>query len=80
MDDPLAMYLMDIYTVSLNLAGLPGVTVPCGQSSAGLPIGMQLAGPHFGEPRVLRVAHEYQCRTQWHMQLPEIANLNGSTS
>jgi aspartyl-tRNA(Asn)/glutamyl-tRNA(Gln) amidotransferase subunit A len=55
-DDPLAMYLGDIYTVTINLTGLPGVSVPCGESSAGLPIGLQLIGNHFDEARLLNVA------------------------
>ena len=56
-DDPLAMYLADIYTVTANLAGIPGISVPCGKSKAGLPIGVQIFGKHFDEPTVLRVAH-----------------------
>lgn len=71
-NDPLAMYLMDIYTVSANLAGVPGVSVPCGFSSAGLPVGLQLMGPYFAEDRLLRIAHEYQLRTDWHTRVPPI--------
>jgi len=59
-DDPLAMYLNDIYTVTANLAGVPGISVPCGLSSARLPIGMQLLGPYWGEGTLLRLAHQYQ--------------------
>ena len=59
-DDPLAMYLNDIYTVTANLAGVPGISVPCGISSAGLPIGLQLLGPHWSEANLLRLAHAYQ--------------------
>ncbi len=59
-DDPLAMYLNDIYTVTANLAGVPGISVPCGLSSEGLPIGMQLLGPYWSEGRLLRLAHVYQ--------------------
>jgi aspartyl-tRNA(Asn)/glutamyl-tRNA(Gln) amidotransferase subunit A len=55
-DDPLAMYLCDIYTVTINLAGVPGISVPCGMSSAGLPIGLQLIGNHFDEARLLNAA------------------------
>jgi aspartyl-tRNA(Asn)/glutamyl-tRNA(Gln) amidotransferase subunit A len=55
-DDPLAMYLADIYTVTASLAGICGVTVPCGATSAGLPVGMQVLGPHFGEGMAFRVA------------------------
>ncbi len=59
-DDPLAMYLNDIYTVTANLAGLPGISVPCGLSSDGLPIGLQLLGPYWSEARLLRLAYAYQ--------------------
>ena len=63
LDDPLKMYLGDIYTVSVNLAGLPGIVVPCGTDHAGLPVGLQLIGPHFSEKKLLRVAYTYeQCR------------------
>ncbi len=57
MDDPLAMYLADIFTVTANLAGIPGMSIPCGKSREGLPIGMQILGKHFDEPMVLRVGH-----------------------
>jgi aspartyl-tRNA(Asn)/glutamyl-tRNA(Gln) amidotransferase subunit A len=59
-DDPLAMYLNDIYTVTANLAGVPGISVPCGLSSDGLPIGLQLLGPFWSEARLLHLAHAYQ--------------------
>ena len=59
-DDPLAMYLADIYTVTANLAGIPGISVPCGQSREGLPIGLQIFGRHFDEATVLRVASAYE--------------------
>lgn len=59
-DDPLAMYLNDIYTVTANLAGIPGISVPCGLSSEGLPIGLQLLGPDWSEGTLLRLAHAYQ--------------------
>jgi aspartyl-tRNA(Asn)/glutamyl-tRNA(Gln) amidotransferase subunit A len=59
-DDPLAMYLSDIYTVTANLAGIPGISVPCGLSNEGLPIGMQLLGPYWSEGTLLRLAHAYQ--------------------
>ncbi|MBI4581805.1 MAG: Asp-tRNA(Asn)/Glu-tRNA(Gln) amidotransferase subunit GatA, partial [Planctomycetes bacterium] len=68
--DPLAMYLMDIYTVSVNLAGIAGISVPCGFTSEGLPIGLQLMASYFMEPRLLRIAHEYQRQTQWHLAEP----------
>ena len=59
-DDPLAMYLADIYTVTGDLAGLPGISVPCGQSHQGLPIGVQILGRHFDESTLLRLAHAYE--------------------
>lgn len=59
-DDPLAMYLADIYTVTANLAGIPGISVPCGENHEGLPIGLQIFGRHFDEATVLRVAHGYE--------------------
>ena len=65
-DDPVQMYLEDIYTLSLNLAGLPGMSVPCGFSSAGLPIGLQIIGNYFDEARLLQIAHAYQSATDWH--------------
>ena len=59
-DDPLAMYLNDIYTVTANLAGVPGMNVPCGLSATGLPIGFQLLGPYWSEPTLFRLAHAYE--------------------
>jgi aspartyl-tRNA(Asn)/glutamyl-tRNA(Gln) amidotransferase subunit A len=59
-DDPLAMYLCDIFTVTINLAGVPAISIPCGQSSIGLPIGLQLIGNHFDEPRLLNAAYAYE--------------------
>jgi aspartyl-tRNA(Asn)/glutamyl-tRNA(Gln) amidotransferase subunit A len=56
-DDPLAMYLADIYTVTADLAGIPGISVPCGETKSGLPIGLQILGRHFDEEKILRVAH-----------------------
>jgi aspartyl-tRNA(Asn)/glutamyl-tRNA(Gln) amidotransferase subunit A len=56
MDDPLHMYLSDIYTTSINLAGIPGISIPCGEDHQGLPIGMQILGPQFGESTILKVA------------------------
>ena len=58
--DPLAMYLGDIYTVAVNLCGLPGITVPCGKDSKGLPIGIQMIGDCFMEKKILRAAHAYE--------------------
>ncbi len=65
-EDPLAMYLADIFTLSVNLAGVCGISVPCGFDAQGLPIGLQIIGPAFGEERILRVAHAYQQATDWH--------------
>jgi aspartyl-tRNA(Asn)/glutamyl-tRNA(Gln) amidotransferase subunit A len=59
-DDPLAMYLADIYTVTADLAGVPGISVPCGNSSTGLPIGLQILCRHFDEGTMLRVAHAHE--------------------
>jgi len=59
-DDPLAMYLNDIYTVTANLAGIPGISVPCGLSSERLPIGFQLLGPYWSEEMLLKLAHGYE--------------------
>jgi aspartyl-tRNA(Asn)/glutamyl-tRNA(Gln) amidotransferase subunit A len=72
MDDPVQMYLNDIYTIGVNLAGLPGVSVPCGFSD-GLPVGLQLIGPAFGEEAVLNFAHRYQQQTDWHLKAPDHA-------
>lgn len=71
--DPLAMYLQDIYTLSANLAGIPGLSIPCGFSPAGLPIGLQLLGPHFSEDRLLRAARMFESVTDWHSRRPAIA-------
>ena len=68
--DPLAMYLSDIYTISANLAGLPGISVPCGFSSTNLPIGMQLQAPPFEEEKLLQAARMYERETDWHRKLP----------
>ncbi|BCI60047.1 Asp-tRNA(Asn)/Glu-tRNA(Gln) amidotransferase subunit GatA [Solibaculum mannosilyticum] len=71
LDDPLKMYLGDIYTVSVNLAGLPGLSAPCGFDGQGLPIGMQLIGPAFGEKTLLNAAHAYQQVTDFHRKKPQ---------
>jgi aspartyl-tRNA(Asn)/glutamyl-tRNA(Gln) amidotransferase subunit A len=68
-DDPITMYLNDIYTIGANLAGLPGMSLPCG-FVGGLPVGLQLIGPHFSEARMLNAAHRYQLETDWHLQVP----------
>ena len=70
LSDPLQMYLSDIYTVSVNLAGLPGLSLPCGFDQGGLPIGAQLIGPALGEGTVLNAAHAFQLDTDYHKQIP----------
>ena len=67
-NDPLAMYLFDIYTLSANLAGIPGISIPVGTSSGGLPIGLQLLAPPFEEDRLLRTARMFEDATDWHKQ------------
>jgi aspartyl-tRNA(Asn)/glutamyl-tRNA(Gln) amidotransferase subunit A len=67
------MYLADIYTVSLNLAGLPGMSIPVGFGNGGLPVGMQMIGNYFGEARLLEIAHRFQQATDFHLRTPEIA-------
>lgn len=69
-NDPLSMYLEDLYTVTANLAGIAGISVPCGFTADGLPIGLQLLAPPFEEARLLRVAHQYQRQTNWHQREP----------
>ena len=69
-DDPVSMYLADIYTIAVNLAGLPGMSVPAGLVS-GRPVGLQIIGNYFDESRLLNVAHKYQHATDWHTQAPE---------
>lgn len=71
LSDPLKMYLSDIYTVSVNLAGLPGLSMPCGFDSKSLPIGAQLIGPHFGEGALLNAAHAFQLDTDYHKRAPK---------
>jgi aspartyl-tRNA(Asn)/glutamyl-tRNA(Gln) amidotransferase subunit A len=68
-DDPVTMYLNDIYTIGANLAGLPGISVPCGYVDS-LPMGLQLIGPHFSEDRLLNAAHHFQLETDWHRHIP----------
>jgi len=68
--DPVQMYLCDIYTIAVNLAGLPGMSIPCGFGEGGLPVGLQIIGNYFEEARMLRVAHQYQLATDWHQRVP----------
>jgi aspartyl-tRNA(Asn)/glutamyl-tRNA(Gln) amidotransferase subunit A len=71
-DDPLQMYLSDVFTLSVNLAGICGVSLPCGFDADRLPIGLQVMGPAFGESEVLRVAYAYEQATEWHAQRPPL--------
>jgi aspartyl-tRNA(Asn)/glutamyl-tRNA(Gln) amidotransferase subunit A len=68
--DPITMYLNDIYTIGANLAGLPAMSIPCG-FTAGLPVGLQIVGPHFSEGKLLNAAHAFQRETDWHTKVPE---------
>ena len=69
--DPVEMYLNDLYTIPANLAGLPGMSLPCGFDGKGLPIGLQLVGNYFSEAKMLNIAHQYQRATDWHTRAPE---------
>ncbi|MFZ2290190.1 MAG: amidase family protein, partial [Halopseudomonas yangmingensis] len=69
-DDPVSLYLTDIYTITANLAGVPGIALPAGFAN-GLPIGMQLLGPYFSEARLLNIAHQYQQHSDWHTRTPD---------
>ena len=71
-EDPISMYLSDIYTISTNLAGLPGISVPCGFSENGLPIGMQLIGQAFEEEKLLAIAHAYDRELQYGRKQPNL--------
>jgi len=71
--DPVQMYLSDIYTIGVNLAGLPGMSIPAGFDADGLPVGLQLIGDYFSEARLLNVAHQYQRATDWHRRVPPLA-------
>ncbi|HUR59378.1 MAG TPA: Asp-tRNA(Asn)/Glu-tRNA(Gln) amidotransferase subunit GatA, partial [Opitutaceae bacterium] len=70
--DPLALYLCDIYTIGVNLAGLPGISVPCGFTKSGLPIGLQLIGQPFQEANLLAIANEYERGHEWHLKTPNL--------
>jgi aspartyl-tRNA(Asn)/glutamyl-tRNA(Gln) amidotransferase subunit A len=72
-DDPVQMYLNDIFTIAANLTGAPALSIPCGFTAAGLPIGLHLQGNYFDEARLLDVAHRYQQATDWHARAPTIA-------
>ena len=70
--DPLAMYLCDIYTIGVNLAGLPAISVPCGFTKSNLPIGLQLIGQPFQEASLLSIAHAYERAHEWNMKHPAL--------
>ena len=70
-DDPVQMYLSDIYTIAVNLAGLPGMSIPCGFGANNMPVGLQIIGNYFDEARMLNVAHQYQLATDWHNRAPQ---------
>ncbi|MBI4982609.1 MAG: Asp-tRNA(Asn)/Glu-tRNA(Gln) amidotransferase subunit GatA, partial [Candidatus Omnitrophica bacterium] len=70
--DPLEMYLSDIYTISVNLAGIPAISLPCGFTKAGLPIGMQIMSKPFAEEMIYRVAYTYEQNTPWHKSKPKL--------
>jgi aspartyl-tRNA(Asn)/glutamyl-tRNA(Gln) amidotransferase subunit A len=72
-DDPVQMYLSDIYTIAVNLAGLPGLSHPAGFGADGLPVGLQLIGDYFAEARLLNAAHRFQQVTDWHARRPATA-------
>jgi len=69
-DDPVQMYLDDLYTIPINLAGLPGMAIPCGFGDRGRPVGMQIVGNYFDEARMLAFAHLFQKATDWHSRMP----------
>jgi len=69
-EDPLKMYLSDIFTLSANLAGIPGMSVPCGFSIQGLPIGLQIMGKHFNEEKMIKVAYNFEQATDFHNKKP----------
>ncbi len=71
-DDPLTMYLSDIYTIAANLAGIPGISVPCGFDENNLPIGLQILAPAFGEEKLLRIARMFESQTDWHTKKPPV--------
>jgi aspartyl-tRNA(Asn)/glutamyl-tRNA(Gln) amidotransferase subunit A len=77
-DDPVANYLADIFTLSTSLAGLPGMSIPCGfgqgEKNARRPVGLQIIGNYFSEAKLLNVAHQYQCVTDWHLRVPPVTS------
>jgi aspartyl-tRNA(Asn)/glutamyl-tRNA(Gln) amidotransferase subunit A len=77
-DEPLQMYLADVYTIAANLAGIPAISVPCGFDDGGLPIGLQILSPAFTENRLLRIARMYEANTAWHGMRPDLTGFGGS--
>ena len=73
-NDPLKMYLSDIYTIAANLAGVPGISIPCGFDENNLPIGLQILSPPFTEDKLLRIARMYEMQTEWHTRKPTVTN------
>jgi len=71
-DDPLQMYLADIFTISVNLSGVPGISIPCGFTAQNLPLGLQIIGKHFDEEKILKIAYAYEQSTDWHKRKPKI--------
>jgi len=69
-DDPVQMYLDDLYTIPINLAGLPGMSIPCGFGAKGRPVGLQIVGNYWDEARMLAAAHAFQQATDWHTKVP----------
>ncbi|HEX4835373.1 MAG TPA: amidase family protein, partial [bacterium] len=78
-DDPLTMYLSDVYTVPVNLAGVPGISLPCGRAG-GLPVGLQIVGRPFEEATILRAAYAFQQATAFHGVHPPLAPVSGKTA
>ena len=72
MDDPLTMYLSDVFTIPCNMAGIPGISIPCGFTAEGLPVGLQLLGRNFDEETLLRAADAYQRETDFHRTQPDL--------
>jgi aspartyl-tRNA(Asn)/glutamyl-tRNA(Gln) amidotransferase subunit A len=71
-NDPLTMYLSDIYTIAANLAGIPGISIPCGFDDDNLPIGLQILAPAFAEDKLLRIARMFEAQTDWHRKTPAL--------
>ncbi|MCK9433111.1 MAG: amidase family protein, partial [Candidatus Omnitrophica bacterium] len=71
-DDPLKMYLSDIYTISVNLAGIPAISLPCGLTKEGLPVGLQILSRHLNEEMLFRLAYTYEQNTEWHKMKPKL--------